>query len=49
MLIELASKGMVKMKIKPQAVQILDTPLDPSVNIKPYLLGIFGSAFGILL
>ena len=48
MLIELASKGLVKMRPKPDALQILETPLDPGVNLKPHLLGIFGSAFGVL-
>ena len=48
MLTELASKGLVKMRPKPDALEILGMPLDAGVNLKPYLLGIFGSAFGVL-
>ena len=47
MLMELSSKGVVKMKPKPNALQILDTPSDTDRNSKTYLMGMFGSGFGV--
>ena len=46
MLSHVGEKFQMKLKPKPNALEILDTPLDPHSDLKPYLVGVFGSAFG---
>ena len=46
MLTHVGEKFQMKLKPKPDALEILDTPLDPHSDLKPYLVGVFGSAFG---
>ena len=41
-------KGFADLYVKDNIREILDRKYDPSSNIKPYLMGIFGSGFLVL-